>query len=122
MYSTADHRLTALTQGNKMKAYDLYGFKGLTLDQARSVVEQALGVHFVPHESSHWGEYYKSGGFVGETIKIRPKYDAENECIEEGFKEYDVLLYVDETERADVLREVLTSPGVAAAFLRHEDL
>jgi hypothetical protein len=45
-----------------MKAYDLYGFKGLTLDQVRSVVEKMLDVRFVPHESSFWGEYYKCGG------------------------------------------------------------
>ena len=105
-----------------MRIYDLYGFKGFTLDQARSIVEQAIGVRFVPHDSSFWGEYYYCGRAAGESIEIHHNYDTENECIEEGFKEFAVLLYVDESERADALREALTSPSVPAVFLRRREL
>jgi hypothetical protein len=104
-----------------MKSFDLYGFKDRTLEQVKSVVEQAVGVQFVSHESSFWGEYYKCGGLACETIKIHHNYDTENECIEESFKGFDVLLYVDKTDRGDALREALTSPSVSAVLLRHEE-
>jgi hypothetical protein len=89
--------------------YDLYGPAVPTLEQARAMVEEALGFSIVLHESFYVGEYDRAGLLVGEHFELRHNYDSlEDAWTEPSHKTARFLLYVNETERAAALRPVLS--------------
>ena len=99
-----------------MKSYDLYGSRSGTLEELRAAVESVLGVEFVAHRSDYVGDYYKTAGFVGETIAIQPNHLAEGdeaEVLEPEFADRPVLVYVNDTERGDEIGvRLLDIPGL----------
>lgn len=106
-----------------MKTYDLYGIRVDDLETARAVVEDALRIKLNPHESSyHCGDYYRVGDAGAEHIVLQRNHDdLEKEWTEEGFKEFPVLLYVNETDRAaDIENALARMPAVS--LLRRESL
>jgi hypothetical protein len=107
-----------------VKVYDLYGSCSVPLEELRDAVESMLGVEFSPHRSDYVGDYYKTAGFVGETIAIQPNYldgGDEDEVLEPAFADRPVLLYVNETDRGDEIRGLLA--GIAGLdFLRRKTL
>jgi hypothetical protein len=104
-----------------VKIYDLYGVKGQDLEAARRAVEVALGIRFVPHESSYLGDYYRLGSDGGENFILQSNYDSlEKEWAESAHSDWPFLLYVSESERVEAVETALTAHGVA--LLRRERL
>lgn len=107
-----------------MKVYDLYGSRSATLEAMREAVESVLDVEFAAHRSDYVGDYYRTAGFVGETIVIQRNCldDAdEGEVLEPEFADRPVLLYVNKTGRGDEIRDLLlTIPGLE--HLRRDSL
>lgn len=104
------------------KTYDLYG-TSFSPEQLRDQLSELLGVEFTAHDSSYKGEYFWAGDLRGEQFEIQPNQipgdDGEWDLMEEDFAEYQVLLYVNRTERPDEVRELLrTVPELA--HLRRE--
>lgn len=105
-----------------MKVFDLYGHKdGADLESVRHLAERALGVVFAAHESSYVGDYYRHGLSGAENFVLQRNFNKiEQEWTEKSFKEYPVLLYVNESQRAEGLEESLTPEGFV--LVRREKL
>ena len=103
--------------------YDMYGCKLLSLESAKSYVEHALTVKFAIRESDYFGKYYRHDFGDGEIVEIKTNFDSsEDAWIEENFKEYPVLLYVNKTMRHETFEKLLDATGREFKLLRREQI
>ncbi|MGC5700859.1 hypothetical protein J4P02_11735 [Pseudomonas sp. NFXW11] len=102
-----------------MAAYDLYGFKGVAIFEAKSKVEEKLNFYFEERDSSYLGGvYYKFGGKESESFVLKGNIDPfDGESVEQMFSDYPILLYVDTTLRSEEIKLLL---GPDFYLLRHE--
>jgi hypothetical protein len=107
-----------------MKTCDLYGFRNDDLEAAKLAVERSLGVRLAAHESLYLGgNYYRLGGLGGEHFILRRNIDLlDDEPAELEFPEIGILLYVNETEQARDLEQILTAKIEGLLLLRREEL
>ena len=104
-----------------MAVFDLYGISVPDLDGARVKVERALGIRFVPHSSDYIGDYYRYDGAGKEVITLQTNYDEyERAWTEERFQDATILLYVNDTGRAQQLEESIKRLVPEAQLLRRE--
>jgi hypothetical protein len=109
-----------------MRHQDLYGAKGLELDELTRRVSEVLSREFSLHDSLYYGGgYYRSGIVDDEEILIMSNdvtmEDEGLEYLEPDFSDYPLLLRVDETTRGDEIKrqlEVISS----LTFLRRDDI
>lgn len=90
--------------------YDLYGFLQRDLEQVRTELEAALGIHFAPHDSMYRGGlYYRHDRSCSESFELQNNYNPEEEAYtEEQFAEYPILLYVNEaSDPLEIERKLL---------------
>jgi hypothetical protein len=105
-----------------MRAYDLYGIAGESLDAARDKVSDAIGIAFVAHESGYLGQYYRHRDVGEEHFILQSNFDSvEAEWTEPDRRDLPFLLYVNETSRSHELRRKLQSVG-GIELLRHEEV
>ena len=105
-----------------MKTYDLYGYSyDSDLDVARQAVESLLNIQMNKHESLyHCGDYYRLGKDGAENFILQLNHDDfEDEWTEEEHKDYPLVLYVNETSRAEDIERKLTEKF---KLLRREEL
>ncbi|WP_082055126.1 hypothetical protein [Cupriavidus basilensis] len=102
-----------------MAAYDLYGFKGVSILEAKLKIEGKLNFSFEESDSSYQGGvYYKFGEKDSECFILKGNIDpCDGESVEQMFSGYPLLLYVDMTLRSD---EIKLSLGTEFDLLRHE--
>ncbi|MCB2250283.1 hypothetical protein KTQ74_00150 [Pseudomonas chlororaphis] len=102
-----------------MTAYDLYGFKGLAILEAKSEIEKKLNLCFEERESSYQGGvYYKFVSDGAESFVLKGNIDPfDGDPVEQMFSDYPVLLYVDMTLRSEEIKSLLS---VGFDLLRHE--
>jgi hypothetical protein len=107
-----------------MAHFDLYGVEAASLETARSTVEKALGLTFEAHDSSyHGGTYYAAGSRDTEHFILKLNIDLDdNEPAEAAFPKSAALLYVNDTDRSDAIREALSVHADVFAPLRLEVL
>ncbi len=105
-----------------MKIFDLYGFKESgNLESARQLAERALGVSLAPHSSSYVGAYFRFGLSGGENFILQENYNkVEQELNEKAFKEFPVLLYINESQKTEFLEKLLRAEGFV--LLRRQKL
>ncbi len=104
-----------------MKAFDLYGFRQGDLETARMLIEKALGITFVGHESSYVGDYYRYGEPGGEEFVLQGNRDPQDQSALEGaFMEVGVLLYVNNPEHINEIERKLTGSVPGIELLRRE--
>jgi len=101
----------------KVKIYDIYGFKTDSFTDVTPAVERAIGLNFEMRESCYrGGTYYKYGKDPRkENFSIQKNYNpAEEEWEEENYQEMKILLFVNNTERANKLKLKLMTeiPGI----------
>ena len=106
-----------------MKVYDLYGVACSDLEEARAKVEPVLGVSLVAHESDyHCGEYYGYRDVGEEHFILQRNYDSfDTEWTEPDSQDKPFLLYVNETDRSNELREALERVD-GVALLKHQEI
>jgi hypothetical protein len=106
-----------------VKTYDLYGVAVDGLESAKDLVNRALGIQLVAHESGyHCGEYYRLGGDGDEHFILQRNFDEfEGEWTEVEHQRFGILLYVNETNRSATLEGRLSS-GDEFSLLRHQEL
>jgi hypothetical protein len=96
-----------------MKCYDLYGSRALSLEDLRRNTEAVLGLRFELHESYFMGgDYYLFEDSRGERIVIQRNNldgDDPDDILEDEFPDYSMLLRVEDTARADDLKELLVA-------------
>lgn len=103
--------------------YDLYGCNSLNLESAKSYIEIALTAKFAARESDYFGKYYRHDFGEGEIIEIKTNFDSsEDAWIEDDFKGYSILLYVNKTMRHETFERLLDVAGKEFKLLRREQI
>jgi len=104
-------------------SYDLYGIECADIGVARAIVEGALKITLVAHESGYrCGEYFRYKDVGDEHFILQKNYDEfEDEWTEESFSQYPQLLYVNETTRSEELGKFLQSDE-RVSLLRHQEI
>jgi hypothetical protein len=107
-----------------MKKWDLYGFKKIDLEDARISIEKALGLSMESHESLYrCGNYYRFGNDGEENFILQKNFDPfDNKWLEEEGEGLEVILYVNETSRAEEIERLLTERIPEITLLRREVL
>ena len=100
--------------------FDLYGFETDAIDSLIEPLEKTLQVDFVARTSGYWGDYYSYKGQDNQEYKLQPNIDEEDEVIEKSFPNMKLLFRVTETQRADVIKELLTENIQGINFLRRK--
>ncbi|TMK89055.1 MAG: hypothetical protein E6G57_03485 [Actinobacteria bacterium] len=98
-----------------MKYYDLYGTRVMSAGNLAGAVASVLGISFNARDSQFVGPYFHAAS-GDEILDIElndfPDRD-EDELLEPDFADYQVLLRVSRTERADEIRNRLGEiPGL----------
>lgn len=107
-----------------MAIYDLYGSVSGDINEAKELVESALGVKFDLRESEYQGgEYFQWGATVGEHFVLKQNVDPVDGGVAElSFPTYSILLYLNDTPRSRELQEKIRQESGNFLLLRHEDL
>ena len=101
-----------------MKTYDIYGLKNSDLKMVLITVEIVLGSKFEIRESIYYGgeyyrvyggEYYRVGEASQENFILQQNFNIiEQEWNQEEFLDMVTVLYVNNIERAEELKNLLT--------------
>jgi hypothetical protein len=98
-----------------MTYYDLYGTRTATIEELEHAVSSVLGIAFTARRNDAVGDYYLAV-VDGEHFSIQPNYESDGDeegVLETRFADYRLLLYVDDTERGDEIRDRLIEiPGL----------
>jgi hypothetical protein len=107
-----------------MKTCDLYGFKKTDIEDVRISIEKALGLSMEAHESLYrCGNYYRFGNDGEENFILQKNFDPfDNEWLEEEGQGLEIILYVNETSRAQEIESLLTNRIPEIRLLRREVL
>lgn len=103
-----------------MSTYDLYGFKGAVIADAKSKIEDKFDFSFEEKDSAYQGGiYYKFESEASEGFILKENIDPfDGGAAEQAFPKYKILLYVDRTPRSDEVKRLL---GPDFLLLRHEE-
>jgi len=105
-----------------MRRYDVYGFRGRSLDDAAALVTRALGIPLTLRESSYRGLYYCAGEGVSNDYLLQS--NDEEARWHTRYPEYGVTLMVNDLPEMDAIRGKLTSGRSDPVFLHsivHEE-
>lgn len=107
-----------------MAYFDLYEIRAKSLERARKAVESALEINLYEHESSyHGGIYYRLNDVGQEHFILQKNFDPfEDDWFEIDFKDAQILLYVNMTERSKEIQQLLNSACLSIVSLRSEQL
>jgi hypothetical protein len=107
-----------------MAIYDLYGSQAADLEEARDVLEAALGIRFEARESSYQGgDYFRWGENEAEHLILKRNVDPfDDEPVEESFSQYPILFYVNDTLRSTEVQEQIAQKAPSFALLQHEEV
>lgn len=106
--------------------YDLYGFSSSNINHVAAILSHALSIEWALHESTFKGEYYRFGMPNEEEFILQYNFDErenEKEWNEPEFKQYSIILYVNDTRRSEEIKKlVVVAMGDDAVRLRSEEL
>lgn len=104
-----------------MPTFDLYGYRNQNLEAIRLALQHALGVKLQAHESSFIGEYFRLQNSVGEEFQLQRNFDPyEEEWAEDDFPDMHILLYINNTERAEELERLIAERIPELFLLRRQ--
>lgn len=90
--------------------YDLYGFSSSDISHLAAILSRALSIEWILHESDFKGKYYRFGMPGEEEFILQYNFDErenEKEWNEPEFKQYPVVLYINNTQRSEEIRKLL---------------
>lgn len=108
-----------------MKRYDVYGVKSKKFEPVIQVLEKNLGIKFKPHDSIyHGGRYYRSGKAKGdENFVVKKNFNPiDQEWEEEDFRQMDLLLFVNNTDRGDELKNIIEHAIPDTVIIRKKEI
>lgn len=107
-----------------MSIYDLYGVVEGDIESARAFLERAIQISFVPHESSFYGgEYFRIELPDHSSFMLLRNYnDTENEWLEEEYRGFPLLLYVNEHPCPDTVKDSLLDNLLNVSHLRRREI
>lgn len=100
------------------RQYDTYGFRGVTLEEAASRVQQALDIQLKERDSGYYaGTYFLYRIASSREMRLYKNYDALRDgWVREQYRGYDVILEVSDMNGMEGIRQELVN-GPPAAFL-----
>jgi hypothetical protein len=100
----------------KLHRYATYGFSCGSIDDARALVERAVGIELFERDSSYYGgTYYLSRLELDQSIQLYGNFDVyRSEWIREQYQQHAFVLEVANLDDMDRLRRLLESgvPGI----------
>jgi hypothetical protein len=85
-------------------------------------VEQALGITLIQYHNQYRGAYYGFGCINKESFVLQRNWNPlDEEFMEEQFLEMKILLYVNASNRAEELEQLLTMKTTAQLLVRQEE-
>lgn len=100
----------------KLRRYDTYGFSCGSIDDARVIVERAVGIELFERDSSYYGgTYYLSRLEFDQSLQLYGNFDLHrSEWISERYRPHEFVLEVADLDDMDRLRCLLESgvPGI----------
>jgi hypothetical protein len=113
-------------RGEAMKIYDVYGLRADDFISVLPAAERrAAGYPFEERESWYLGGiYYRSGSDPAkENFSIRRNFNpAEEEWNESDFKDWAILFYVNNTERAEEIERLLRKEMPETVLIRRKQV
>lgn len=103
--------------------FDLYAINASCLEDARTRVENILGLSLTEHESGyHGGVYYRHGNSGEEHFILKTNYDAmDDEWFEPEHESAEFIFYANQTQRSDEIRAIIEGRRIGI-LLRSEEL
>jgi hypothetical protein len=99
----------------------LFGLKLTDIESAKNLVEKVLDLKLNAHESSYVGDYYRADGPGDEEIVLQENYDRDDEeWTEPDHQDMALLLYINESTRADMIESKL-KPETGFKLLEREN-
>ena len=94
-----------------MSYYDLYGYSGVGIYDARKMLENVIKITFKEKDSLYYGGVYLlSGDKSHEHFLLKENYDVLDGVVDEvDYPEYTYLLYINDTIRHDELKNKILS-------------
>jgi len=100
-----------------LRRYDTYGFSCGSIDDARVIVERAVGIELFERDSSYYGDrYYLNRLEFDQSLELYANFDMHrSEWIRERYRPHEYVLEVANLDDMDRLRGLLESgvPGIA---------
>ncbi len=91
--------------------YYLFGIREDNLDKAKKLVADVLGIEFSLHDSTYMcGDYFLAEDVGGGSFVLQKNFDpSDGEWTERKFKDFPILLYVNECQLTREIQERLES-------------
>lgn len=100
----------------KLHRYDTYGFSCSSLDDAKAMVERALGIELLERSSVYYGgTYYLRRLELDQSLRLYGNFDVHrSEWIREKYRQHEFVLEVAKLDDMDRLQRLLEGgvPGI----------
>ena len=103
-----------------MKTYDLYGIDETDGETTRHLVTELLKIDFQLHESSYWGEYFRSK-WEGNSYRIISNFH-DGVWQEEDHKNFTWLLEVNDVEHPHAIFDAVATAASSIVFLHRTEV
>lgn len=101
--------------------FDIYGIREKNIDRVAEKLADTLTVDWTPRHSLYLGDYFQYGRTGRESFRLQLNcHDLEDEWMLPQHKEYPTLLYVNHTDRAKQIEELLAGSEMGITLLRCE--
>ena len=99
--------------------HDLYGFKTAQIDEARLIVEAAIGASLEARDSSYYaGDYFRLRLGTGRGVRLYKNRDPSTDgFVRSNYSEYALLLEIDDVPDMDSISERLASSAMSPDLL-----
>ncbi len=105
-----------------MRNYALYALPSDDQEEMKAKIEPLLGIEFEGRHSDERGDYYCTRG-IENTVRMYTNLEASGEMWnEEKFREFPLLLSIDESPRLDEYHQLLTGENDLGAVLIERQL
>ncbi len=105
-----------------MRNYALYALPSDDQEEMKAKIEPLLGIEFEGRHSDERGDYYCTRG-IENTVRMYTNLEASGEMWnEEKFREFPLLLSIDDSPRLDEYHQLLTGENDLGAVLIERQL
>lgn len=107
-----------------MYIYDLYGSFSADINEAKVLIESALGIKFDARNGDYQGgDYFECDGPGDENFILKRNIDPyDDEPIEMKFPKHQILFYINDTLRSAELKMLIEQGAGSLALLRHDEI
>ncbi len=105
-----------------MRNYALYALPSDDQEEMKAKIEPLLGIEFEGRHSDERGDYYSTRGFENKVRMYTNLEESGEMWNEEKFREFPLLLSIDDSPRLDEYHQLLTGENDLGAVLIERQL